>query len=225
MIFVTGDTHIPINIRKLNSSNFAEQGQMTKDDYVVICGDFSGVWNNSSEELYWRKWLQEKNFTTLFVDGNHENHVLLNEYPVDNWNGGKVHFINDSIIHLMRGQVYDINDNRFFTMGGATSIDKQFRIEGKSWWKEEIPSREEFEEAIDNLDKYNWTVDYVLTHTASMDIMEEMCYIKENNPINGFFNRLEDDLNFKHWYFGHFHDDVEIDYRHTLLYQRIIQIK
>lgn len=224
MIYITGDTHIPIDIKKLNTSNFAEQHTMTKNDYIIICGDFGGVWNNSNEELYWRNWLKEKNFTTLFVDGNHENFDMLNSYKVHSWNGGNVHYINDSIIHLMRGQVYTINGCKFFTMGGAESIDKAYRTEGKSWWREELPTNDQYNEALDNLDKNNWSVDYVLTHTASMNVMKHMQYIKENNPLNSFFNRLEEDLQYKHWYFGHFHDDVDIDSKHTLVYDRIIKL-
>ncbi len=42
MIYVTGDTHIPIDIGKLSEDRFAEQCCMTKDDYLIICGDFGG---------------------------------------------------------------------------------------------------------------------------------------------------------------------------------------
>jgi predicted phosphodiesterase len=86
LIYVCGDTHIPIDIFKLSVGNFPEQKQMTKDDYIIIAGDFGGVWNNSKEELYWRKWLNDKNFTTLFVDGNHENFELSNNhFPESRW--------------------------------------------------------------------------------------------------------------------------------------------
>ena len=46
MIYVTGDTHIPIDIHKLDDDAFMEQKNLTKDDYVIICGDFGGVWGN-----------------------------------------------------------------------------------------------------------------------------------------------------------------------------------
>ena len=64
MIYITGDTHQNIDISKLNTKNFPEQKELTKSDYVIICGDFGMVWNNSKEEMYWRKWLEKKNFTT-----------------------------------------------------------------------------------------------------------------------------------------------------------------
>jgi len=150
---------------------------------------------------------------------------LLNQFPVEEWNGGKVHFINDSVIHLMRGQVFTIDDLKFFTMGGATSIDKYRRKKGISWWKEEIPSNKEFEEAFNNLDKHNWIVDYVISHTCSMRIMQERGYIKENNALNKFFDMLEGDLEYKHWYFGHFHNSIGIDEKHTMVYNEIIELK
>jgi len=226
MIFVTGDTHIPHDIRKLNTKNFPFQSRLSKRDFLIICGDFGGVWSrNSDEDKYWIDWLDKKNFTTLFVDGNHENFDLLEEYEVKEWNGGKVHFIRDSVIHLMRGQVFMIDGLKFFTMGGGTSVDKDTRTEGKSWWKQEIPSEEEFSEAFVNLEINDWEVDYVITHTTSGFIMEKMCYIKEESQLNRFFNLLYRKLKYKHWYFGHFHDDVEYsDEKHTLMYGKIIKI-
>jgi predicted phosphodiesterase len=224
MIYITADTHIPIDIHKLSTTNFPQQKQLTKTDFVIICGDFGGVWNNSKEELYWRNWLNKKNFTTLFVDGNHCNFNLLNQYPIQQWNGGKVHFISESIIHLIRGQVFTINDLKFFTMGGAESIDKQYRREHISWWKEELPSTQEYDEALENLDQNDWSVDYVLTHTCSTSIMKKMNYIKENNSLNNFFEIIDQKLNYKHWYFGHFHDDKMIDEKHSVVYNNIIRL-
>ena len=62
----------------------------------------------------------------MFVDGNHENYTrLYNDYPVEEWNGGKVHRIRDSVIHLMRGEIYDIDNKKIFVFGGAFSHDIQ----------------------------------------------------------------------------------------------------
>lgn len=224
MIYVTGDTHVPVDISKLNTKNFPHQKDMTKNDYVIICGDAGIVWDGGNEDKYWQYWLESKNFTTLFVDGNHENFDLLNKYPVVEWNGGLVHVISDTVLHLMRGQVFTIDGIKFFTMGGADSIDRMRRKEGVSWWKEELPSKEEFETAMRNLDLHDWDVDYVLTHTTSSANMRMMTYIKERNPLNSFFDILESDLKYKHWYFGHFHMDKVFNVKHTVLYKEVIQI-
>lgn len=70
MIFITGDIHGNIDISKLNSKNFPEGKHLTRNDYVIVCGDFGLVWNESEEEFYWRNWLENKPWTTLWVCGN-----------------------------------------------------------------------------------------------------------------------------------------------------------
>ena len=98
-IFVTGDIHASYDIAKLSESCFNTAG-LTKDDYVIICGDFGLVWNNSASEQYWLRWLDARPFTTLFVDGNHEGFSLLNSLPETTWNGGAVHQVSTSVLHL-----------------------------------------------------------------------------------------------------------------------------
>ena len=74
MIYVTGDCHG--DFRKFSTDSFPEQKEMTKDDIVIVCGDFGAIWDSdgmSRFESYWLNWLDEKPFTTVFVDGNHEN--------------------------------------------------------------------------------------------------------------------------------------------------------
>lgn len=69
MIYITGDTHGALSMNRLNSDNFPQGKELTKDDYVIICGDFGLVWNNNGEDYWWRRWLDNKPWTTLFVDG------------------------------------------------------------------------------------------------------------------------------------------------------------
>ena len=62
---------------------------MTRDDYMIICGDFGGVWDGGKKEERNLDWLEDLPFTTLFISGNHENFDLLRKYPTEEWNGGK----------------------------------------------------------------------------------------------------------------------------------------
>ena len=230
LIYVTGDIHGTISVNKrLNTRNFPEQKQLTKDDYVIIAGDFGLIWDGSKEDQYWLKWLDKtKPFTTLFIDGNHECFDLLEDYPVEMWNGGKVHRINDSVIHLMRGQVFEIDDKKFFTFGGAASHDKEYRKEGKSWWRREMPSIEEYEEGLKNLEQHDWKVDYILTHTCSTTALEyitQRCGIHmELDEMHPYFYDIEQKAQYKQWYFGHFHHDFELPNKQRLLYADIIKI-
>ena len=120
MIYVTGDCHG--NYRRFATEIFPEQKEMSKDDYVIICGDF-GYWDESKEQKYWMKWLDSKPFTTLWIDGNHENFDLLKKQKAVKWHGGNVQFIQPSVIHLMRGQIYELEGLKIFTFGGAKSHD------------------------------------------------------------------------------------------------------
>lgn len=224
MIYVTGDTHANIDIGKLNTSQFPQQAKMTKDDYLIICGDFGLVWDGSARETYWLKWLTAKNFTTLWVDGNHENFDKLRTLPLIDRFGGNVHEIAPSVYHMERGQVLTVDGKKLFVMGGARSHDKCYRKEHISWWAEEMPSAEEMQNAIDALDKHDWDMDYVVTHCAPRGIQTMLADWYENDPLVSFLERIRTDLSFKHWYFGHYHIDKKVTKEFTALYNTIIPI-
>ena len=123
MIYITGDTHG--GFQRFGSKYFPQQTQMGRNDYMIICGDFGGLWDGGQKDQHWLDWLAEKPFTTLFVDGNHENFDLLNALPEKEWHGGRVHEVRENILHLMRGQIFTFGGLTWFTMGGASSHDIQ----------------------------------------------------------------------------------------------------
>ena len=123
MIFVTGDCHG--DFCRFSHALFPEGRHMTKDDYVIICGDF-GYWLKSNRMNEVLDKMDNKPWTTLFVDGNHENFDGLYQEPVELWHGGKIHRVRDSVIHLCRGQYFtDIDGRSIFAFGGASSYDVQ----------------------------------------------------------------------------------------------------
>ena len=225
-IFVTGDVH-RTEIGKFYK--FANNHKdLTKEDYLIVAGDFGAIWDVSKDNQILNLY-NDFPWTTLWVDGNHENFDLIEQYDSEEWHGGLVQRNNKSVIHLMRGQVYTIDDVTLFTMGGATSIDKQYRVEGKSWWKQEMPSNEELDTALQNLKNHNMTVDYVITHCCGNICKNRIdhMFMEHHDLLNNWFDYLEYDekLQFKKWFFGHYHVDREIDERHRCLYDDILQIK
>lgn len=224
MIYITGDTHIPSDIGKLSAKRFREQKNMSKNDYLIICGDFGGVWDGSNEEKYWLKWLRDKSFTTLFVDGNHENFLMLNELPLIDFGGDKVHKVDEGIYHLMRGKVYLIDGKKFFTMGGATSHDKQYRTDGKNWWKEELPCDTEFSIALENLQTHNWEVDCVVTHCAPDSIQKKIAPSYNTDSLTSFLEKVKSGLVYDKWFFGHYHMDCFVDEKHIAVFDELIEL-
>ncbi len=165
-----------IGINKIVKFFNEHEGEYTSEDYLIICGDVGVCGFYASEEAETRRVFRNLPVTTLFIDGNHENFEQLNSYGIDIWNGGKVHFIESGIIHLIRGQVFEIDATRFFTFGGAYSIDKMYHTEGVSWFPEEIPNRMEYEEGWHNLEKVDFQVDCILTHSGPREVVAAMGY-------------------------------------------------
>ena len=232
MICITGDIHGEHGITRLSSTHFPDQHLMSKDtDYVIVAGDFGLVWSNSKEEIYWRNWIGSKNFTLLFVEGNHENHSLLDAMEVHEWHGGNVHFVTPNIIHLMRGQVYLINGLKFFTFGGAQSIDRAERKANISWWAREMPSPAEYVAGLANLEAHDFKVDYIITHDCSdriYNILYEWGHLhilgKYKTHLSDFLEEIEEKARYRHWFFGHHHKSMEVGDKHTVLYKAFVRI-
>ena len=228
MVFVTGDTHGAVDFGKLRRLALRRR-ELTREDFVIVAGDFGGVWREKTLNKDLASY-EKLPFTVLFVDGNHENFDLLNSFPVEIWRGGKVHRIRPNIIHLMRGQIFEIEGKTFFTFGGGTSIDKYMRREGESWWRQEIPSFAEFDEAVSNLERVGHRVNYVITHSCD----EKALYTPLLNtvsksmtvyPDNTMLMEFERTVEYDHWYFGHYHLDGYVTERKTALYHDVLQIK
>ena len=210
-VFVTGDVHgYPI---RFDQPNLEAMGlNLTGNDKVIISGDFGLPWYGDEEDERCLNWLAAKPFEILFVDGNHENFDLLYQFPVEERYGGKVRKLRENIFHLMRGEVYEIEGKKYFAFGGASSVDKYIREEGVSWWQEETYSKEEYDNALKNLAKVDFNVDYVVTHTVPTCFLENVSFNKqgaEECPVALMLDDLAKRLSYCKWFAGHFHMDYE----------------
>ena len=222
MIYVIDDTHG--NFLPFRPEYFPEQAGMTKNDMVIIAGDFGGVWFGDSRDDETLDWLERLPFTLVFVCGNHENYDALARYPVAEWHGGKVHRVRPHVLHLMRGQIFELESYRFFTMGGAKSHDTNHRINHISWWRQELPSDEEYIEALQNLERYNWQVDYIITHCAPTSIALAGSRHNEADRLTDFLQEVRERATYHYWLFGHYHDNRAIDEKHILLWEQIVRV-
>ena len=249
MIYITGDCHG--DFRRFSKRIFPEQKDMSKNDYVIICGDFGGIWNRDSEdynEKYNLELLDNKSYTTLFIDGNHENFDRLNSYPVRKWHGGNVHEIRPSVLHLMRGQVFEIDGMSFFTFGGASSHDIDggilemddpffaekkrrlnreyvpYRINKLSWWQEELPSYAEMEEGKKNLREHGNKVDFIFTHCCSSSTQVQISTASKPDIETQYLEEIKQTVDYKKWFFGHYHLNRNVNDKEIVIYEQIIRI-
>lgn len=254
-VYVTGDIHG--NPVRLSKENFYEQKNFSSnkdENIVIILGDFGLVWNKeceSKQEKYWLDWLNQKSFTIIFVDGNHENHQRLSTYPIKEWHGGQIHEIRSHVLHLMRGEVFTIEDKKFFAFGGASSHDIQdgildynndnwrekarkldrkgkrmYRIKDLSWWEEELPTNEEMQHGIDVLKENNNVVDYIITHSPSTSELYLMGDkgLYDPDKLTNYIEDIKVTVKYKRHLFGHMHVNKAINDKDICLFEQIVRI-
>lgn len=199
----------------------------------------------------WLDWLETRSFTTLFVSGNHENYDLLRNYPISQWHGGLVQAIRPSVLHLMRGQLYNICGKRIFTMGRAPAAT----ISGTAFWnriirtmsescgsstpqalstesitapggKEELPGEDEYRTAREALDKTGWDVDYIITHCCPSSVQDTFSRgLYQRDALTDFFDEIRERCRFQYWFFGHYHENMVVEKEFVMLYNQIIRLK
>lgn len=248
-VYLTGDTHGEW-FERFGSFMFEDGKELDKDDYLIVIGDF-GIWSDSMYEHFRLDYVNKRPWTTLFIDGNHENFDLLNKFPSQEWHGGKIHVVRPSVFHLCRGEVFDLCGKRFFTFGGARSHDisdgilnpatdpnwdkkarrmqengqHQFRVKGLSWWPEEMPSEDEYKHGLSTLQRAGNSVDYILTHdcpTADLQMLYDSG--AQPNELNKYLSEIDAGTSYKRWYFGHHHTDMALPSGHIAMFKRIERI-
>jgi len=232
-IYVYGDTHQNISTKPLNLWTEKNKSKLSREDTMIILGDWGGIIYSESrkvrkEEKLLRKWVR-KPFTLLVQLGNHENYDKIEKLKTIKKFGGKVYEKEvfaygtsnkiGSIYLMQRGEIYEIEGKTIFSMGGAKTHDPH---EG-FYWEHELPSKEEYTYAFNKLKSVDFKVDYVITHNCPTfvgDILKKefksygrsikdtyRLKSKSEDPISRWFNILvfRYKLNFKGWYFGHWH--------------------
>ena len=158
-------------------------------------------------------------------------------------------FIRPSVIHLMRGQIFNLSEKTFFTFGGARSHDisdgilenndpqlkvkirqmekrnLSYRVNHISWWAEEMPDDNEKTEGLRTLDAAGWKVDYIITHCCSTELLaKRFSSMQERDPLTDYFSVIEEKCDYKHCFFGHYHMDEDWGEKETCLYDQIVEL-
>lgn len=232
MIYITGDLH-----GDFQDSRMETILNLTENDYFIVCGDFGFNWDKQMIEVY-RNFVKTKG-TILFVDGNHENFDILNSLPTKKMFGDDVGVFcedeNNHTYHLRRGGMYEIAGKKFFCFGGASSIDKPFRLlamkrgNPKCWWEEETPTYKDLDNALDTLKKYNYTFDYFITHSCTPELKSIVLgtYKKDffdNTELmiqNLELTIKENNGSYAGHFFGHFHVDCGCGSEHCLYHNTV----
>ena len=229
-IFVTGDIHSEICTR-FSNRNFPISRELDRSDIVIVAGDFGGVWDiqEGAQEKYGLDWLNNRNHLTLVVGGNHENWPRLLALPTIEKFGVKMGVIRENVLFIPNGTVFEYAGKTFWCFGGAMSTDKHQRVEGISWWPQEIPSYGEMLRGVEALDRVGNKVDIIITHTMPQESVraftESKGYHQDRvgDPVANYLSFIKKHNQFGMWFCGHFHTNQMYDGVHCL-YEAIVDI-
>jgi len=187
----------------------------TSDDILIILGDLGiNFGHNGETEAFTQKFLSLKE-NIIFIEGNHDNHPYFNSLPEAERYGDRVNVLTENIVRLKRGGIFEICGKTFFVMGGCESSAK---------WKDmgllyegEDPTAEEIAHGIENLKAHGNKVDYILTHKYSPAQHRPK---GEYGPLSlyGLMDHIDENVEFTHWYAGHWHLDKVVDEKHDYVY-------
>ncbi len=226
MIYITGDTHG--NFSRIE--RFCERFSPSRDDTMIILGDagfnYYGGWRDQQA----KNRMAAMPITIFSIHGNHEMRPEnIPAYHLESWRGGQVFAEDDypNLLFAADGEVYDMEGYQTIAIGGAYSVDKYYRLAyGWNWWADEQPTPEIKKKTEHVLDEREWKVDAVLSHTVPLKYEPVEVFLPQidqstvDKSTEAWLDRIEDRLQYRHWYAGHYHTEKETG-KLTLLFESI----
>lgn len=211
MIYITGDIHGDAQ----RIVEFAKRISVSPDDIIILLGDVGANYYLSEQDRRCKELLNSVGCTIFCIHGNHEcRPIHIPSYRLTEWNGGMV-WVEEkypNVLFAKDGEIFTLEEQRFLVIGGAYSIDKYWRIRhGAGWWADEQPS-DLIKTFVEQQDAIN-SVDIVLSHTCPLKYEPREAFLPGINQsmvdksTEKWLDTLEERINYKRWYCGHWHID------------------
>lgn len=221
MIYLTGDIHGDPTQVEL----FCSKMQLTENDTIVMLGDVGVNYYGGKRDRLPKRILSSLPVTFLCIHGNHEIRPQnIPEYRPTVWNGGRVLVdeANPNILFAEDGEIYDLDGKKALAIGGAYSVDKFYRLHrGFGWWADEQPS-ELTKRKVERVVSECKGIDIILSHTCPKKYIPTEMFLPMidqstvDNSTEEWLNTIEESVDYKAWYCGHWHTDKRIDRMHFL---------
>ncbi|MDO4543504.1 MAG: metallophosphoesterase [Clostridia bacterium] len=217
MFYITGDTHGDFS----RYIAFAKRMQPTKRDAMIVLGDAGLNYYGDKQDGERKSFVAGFPFTTFCIHGNHEMRPAdIPSYKTKEYCGGTVWFEEayPSILFAKDGEIYALDGLSCIAIGGAYSVDKYYRLaRGWPWFDTEQPTEEIKTYVEQQLAKHDNRVDVVLSHTCPIRYEPTEVFIagidqsSVDKSTEKWLGRLEERLDYKRWYCGHYHTAKKID--------------
>lgn len=216
MIYVTGDTHGKFQ----RITDFCEHEKTSCEDIMIILGDAGINYNGWVLDREKKELLKTLPITLFCIHGNHEQRPdTIDSYAEKRWHGGIVYWEEDypNLLFAKDGEIFDLDGKQTIVIGGAYSIDKMIRvIYGYGWWADEQPSDEIKRYVEEQLEKRNWKIDVILSHTVPLKYEPREMFMtgvdqsSVDKSTEEWLDWIEEKLEYQKWYCGHYHTEKKI---------------
>lgn len=223
MVYITGDIHGSLDpIREL-----CNKYNPTENDIIVILGDVGLNYNGGHKDKRVKYQLNDIGCKFFCIHGNHENRPQnIPTYKEKKWMGGRVLYEDDypNLLFPLDGDIFTLEDKKCLVIGGAYSVDKDYRIiMGFKWWADEQPSPS-IKAYVNCQVEYN-DVDIVFSHTCPAKYKPTECFLSGidqesvDDSTEQWLDKIEKRLDYQAWYVGHWHINKRIDKMHFLYHE------
>lgn len=220
MVYFTGDIHgSPFKLQVL-----CRYMELTEKDTIVILGDVGANYYGGKRDKQFKEQIAKLAPTIFCIHGNHEQRPAnIPSYKAKEWNDGPVWYEEEypNLLFARDGNIYVIDGVRYLVIGGAFSVDKNYRLSrGYGWWADEQPS-EEIKARVGRR-VANSGLDVILSHTCPFKYEPREAFLpgidqsEVDSSTEEWLDTIEESVDYKAWFCGHWHIDKRIDKMHFL---------
>ncbi|OQA48862.1 MAG: Calcineurin-like phosphoesterase superfamily domain protein [Firmicutes bacterium ADurb.Bin300] len=220
MVYFTGDIHgSPFKLQV-----FCRYMELTEKDTIVILGDVGANYYGGKRDKQFKEQIAKLAPTIFCIHGNHEQRPAnIPSYKAKEWNDGPVWYEEEypNLLFARDGNIYVIDGVRYLVIGGAFSVDKNYRLSrGYGWWADEQPS-EEIKARVGRR-VANSGLDVILSHTCPFKYEPREAFLpgidqsEVDSSTEEWLDTIEESVDYKAWFCGHWHIDKRIDKMHFL---------
>ena len=224
MIYITGDKHG----RYSGVVDFCFENKTKRSDILIILGDAGINYNLDERDDILKKTLSRLPITFFCVHGNHEERPEnIRTYTTKEFNNGIIYYEREypNLLFAKDGEIYNLDNLDTLVIGGAYSVDKEYRlIYDLKWFKSEQPDEIIKERVRNKLKENNYHVDVILSHTCPYKYLPTEMFLpyidqsKVDKSTEIFLDEIEEKTDYQRWYCGHYHTDKVIDKMQFMMY-------
>ena len=198
--------------------------QKKDDDVIVLLGDVGANYTGTVRDAMLKSQMNKLGCTFFCIHGNHENRPQnIPTYKEKTWRGGRVLYEEEypNLLFPIDGDIFDFDGYKCLVIGGAYSVDKFYRLlRNMKWWEDEQPSAET-KKYVERQIAEN-KIDVIFSHTcpAKYTPIEMFLPFIDQSTVDDsteqWLDTIEEKVDYKAWYLGHWHTDKHIDKLHFL---------